>query len=415
MGDAAEAQLEQMQALARVTERINAGLTLEEILSYLYESFRPLIPYDRIGFSLLEDEGRVLRTHWARTEAVQPMIRVGYASAMAGSSLQRIIETRQPRILNDLCAYLDAHPASESTQLAVAEGIRSSLTCPLIALDRPIGFLFFSSTQPGTYADAHVAVFQQIAGQLAMIVEKGRLYEQLVQLNKTKNRFLGIAAHDLRSPLGIIKGYLDILLGGDMGAVAPQHEALLERMRRACERMLGLINDLLDVSAIEAGRLEIKPQAVDMKAFLHDSRLSNEMLARAKEIELALDLPDALPPAWMDVARISQVMDNLITNAIKFSYPHTTITIHGRAADEAGGVQITVEDQGQGIPADELPRMFQEFSPLSVRPTGGEQSTGLGLLIARRIVEAHGGRISVESEVGKGSRFTFTLPGVPVG
>jgi signal transduction histidine kinase len=417
MPDVVDVQLAQMQALARVIERVNAGLTLEEVLNYLYDSFRPLIPYDRIGFALLEDEGRVLRAHWARTEAPKLRIYVGYAAPMTGSSLQNIIETRQPRILNDLTAYLADHPASESTRLAVAEGIRSSLTCPLIALGRPLGFLFFSSMHPDTYAGVHVEVFQAIAGQLGLIVEKGRLYEQLVQLNQEKNRFLGIAAHDLRSPLGIIKGYLDLLLDGDLGAVAPEHAALLERMKRISERMLGLINDLLDVSAIEAGRLEIRPEAIDVNSFLQSCRQANELAARAKSIELALDLPKSLPPIWIDAARVDQVMDNLISNAIKFSYPHTQVTISARsvvqAPDVPPGVEISVVDQGQGIPAVELPRMFQPFSTISVRPTAGEKSTGLGLVIAQRIVEAHGGHIRVESAVGKGSCFSFTLPAVP--
>jgi len=131
---------------------------------------------------------------------------------MEGSSLQKIIETGAPRILNDLSAYLLNHPESESTRRIVADGVRSSLTCPLVSQGKPIGFIFFSSESPNTFNETHVGFFMKIANKLAMIVEKGRLYQQLKELNDTKNRFLGIAAHDLRSPLAAVKGFLNLFL-----------------------------------------------------------------------------------------------------------------------------------------------------------------------------------------------------------
>ena len=188
LGRVLEAQFEQIQALARITERVNAGLILDEVLSYVFESFRPLIPYERIGFSLLEDHGRIVRARWARSDAPEMKITAGYSQPIAGSSLQQIIQTGRPRILNDLVAYLQEHPNSESTQLIIEEGMRSSLTCPLIALGKPVGFMFFSSVQPNTYRNAHVELFLQIAGQLATIVEKSRLYQELVELNQLKDR-----------------------------------------------------------------------------------------------------------------------------------------------------------------------------------------------------------------------------------
>ncbi len=408
-----EHQFEQLQALAQVTERINAGLILDEVLNLVFETFRPLIPYDRIGFALLTEGGKTLTARWARSDAPVLQIKGGYSAAMAGSSLQRIIETDQPRILNDLPAYLADHPASESTQLIVAEGMRSSLTCPLIALGRPIGFMFFSSMRRNTYADAHVELFQQIAGQLAAIVEKSRLYQQLIELNQLKNKFLGIAAHDLRNPIGVVKGYLELFLDGDLGEINSHQREFVEVMDGACDRMLTLINDLLDYSAIEAGRLDIRPQPVALGPYLHECYRSNDVLAHAKGIELRLDLPPDLPVVPLDPERINQVLNNLITNAIKFSFPQTTITV--RAGVTGAEVIIAVQDQGQGIPAEELPKMFTEFGKTSVRPTAGEKSTGLGLAIVRRMVEAHGGRIWIESQVGVGSTFTFTLPLQEVG
>jgi len=408
LGSALGKQSDETRTLAQITAQINAGLTLDQVLDQVFESFRPLIPYDRIGFALLEENGQVARARWARSTASQVKLTVGYSARLAGSSLQWIVETGQPRILNDLEAYIQEHPNSESTRLILAEGIRSSLTCPLIAMGKPIGFMFFSSRQPCAYKDAHVEFFLQIAGQLAVIVEKSRLYQQSVELNQLKTKFLGIAAHDLRSPIGIVKSYAQLFLDGYLGDVSESQQEILERIDKNCAAMLVLINDLLDVSAIESGHLELKLREVNLAAFLQECRAANVLLAKAKDIELALDLAPDLPTVAMDPDRINQALNNLVTNAFMYSYPHTVVTL--RARREGGEAIISVQDQGQGIPAQELDKLFTDFGRTSVRPTGGEKSVGLGLAIVKRMVEAHGGRIWVESQVGIGSTFTFTLP-----
>ncbi len=408
LGRVLERQLEQLRTLNTVTAQINAGLILDEVLNQVFESFRPLIPYNRIGFSLLEDNGKTVRSRWARSDASGLSLGVGYTAPLAGSSLQRILETGQPRIINDLRAYLREHPASQSTRLIVQEGIRSSLTCPLIAMGKPVGFMFFSSMQPDTYKDAHVELFSQIAGQLATIVEKSRLYQELVELNQLKTRFLGIAAHDLRSPLGVLKSYVQLFLGDYVGEVSGPQREILERMDRVCQTMLGLIDDLLDVQAIQSGQLELHTREVDLAAYLQECYAANAVLASAKRIKLTIELQPDLPKVALDPERINQVVNNLIGNAIKYSFPDTIITLS--ACKQDGEVWISVQDQGQGIPGSELPKMFTEFGRTSVRPTGGEKSIGLGLAIVKRMVEAHAGRIWVRSQVGLGSTFTFSLP-----
>lgn len=401
-------QLNEMHTLAKVTEEINAGLTLDEILSHVFDSFQKLIPYDRIGFALLEEEGRTVRARWARTVAPEPMIASGYSAPLEGSSLQEIINSGKPRIINDLSKYLERHPASESTGRIVGEGMRSSLTCPLIAMGKPIGFMFFSSLEPNTYQNVHVDLFQQLAGQLAVIVEKGRLYQQLVELNDLKNRFLGIAAHDLRNPTGIIRGYADLYIDGVLGPLNEMQLDCMKQIKATSERMLGLVNDLLDVSAIAAGRLDITPEAIDLEAHLKECCGSNGILAKGKSMRIALEVQPGLQPVWMDPSRIHQVLTNLINNAIKFSYPGSTIFL--KACRKGQQAVVSVRDEGQGIPQEEISKLFQEFSVTSVRATAGEKSTGLGLAIVKRIVEAHGGQIWVQSEVGKGTTFTFALP-----
>ena len=408
LGHTLKKQFEQFDRLYKITAQINAGLTLDEILNQIFESLESLIPYDRIGFSLLEENGRVLRNQWARSKTTQIILTPGYTAPMEGSHLQQIVEAGRPRIINDLATYLEEHPKSESTRMIVEEGMGSSLTFPLIGMHHPIGFIFFNSMQPNVYENAHVELFLQIAGQLSNILEKSRLYKQSMELNQMKDRFLGIAAHDLRSPIAIIMNYLEYLLEGHPGKITESQDNILNKTLKVSEKMLNLVNELLDVNAIEAGRLELKMDAIDLIQYLKECYEENLILSKAKSIELVLDLDPELPVIVMDPHRIDQVMNNLITNAIKFSYPHTTITLRARVLDQ--DVSISVQDQGQGIPAQEVDTLFTEFGKTSVRSTAGEKSTGLGLAIAKRIVGLHGGRIWAESKVDVGSIFTFTLP-----
>ena len=146
---------------------------------------------------------------------------------MQGSILQRIVETGKPHIINNLTTYLEEHPESESTRLIVGQGMQSSLTFPLVGMHRPIGFIFFNSMQSNAYQNSHVELFLQIAGQLSMIVEKSRLYDQLIELNQMKNGFLGIAAHDLRSPIAIIMNYVEYLLEGHPDKIKKSQDDIL--------------------------------------------------------------------------------------------------------------------------------------------------------------------------------------------
>ncbi|MEH6442558.1 MAG: sensor domain-containing diguanylate cyclase [Oceanospirillaceae bacterium] len=166
------------------TQKLNEGLFLTDILEYIYTSFHDVIPYNRIGFALLEQNGDVLRAHWLKSDSKKRFLKNGFSRPMQGSSLQEIVASKQPRIINDLEQYFLDKPNSVSTRLALAEGIRSSLTCPLISMGNPIGFLFFSSNEKNTYAHIHQAIFCNLADQLSSVVEKSKLYEKLYNANK---------------------------------------------------------------------------------------------------------------------------------------------------------------------------------------------------------------------------------------
>jgi len=230
----------------------------------------------------------------------------------------------------------------------------------------------------------------------------------LARLNEQKTQFLGMAAHDLRTPIGAILTFSGFLSEDAAGVLNREQLEFLSLIQSSSEFMLQLIDNFLDVSAIESGHLNLDRQMLDPRQLLEYSVRLNAVLAQKKRIQVVLQVEDLLPRLCVDEGKITQVLNNLISNALKFSQPGTMVAV--RAAPENGGLRVAVHDQGPGIPAAEHSKLFQPFGKTSVRSTAGESSTGLGLAIVRKIVEGHGGRIWVESEVGVGSVFLFTLP-----
>jgi two-component system sensor histidine kinase/response regulator len=229
----------------------------------------------------------------------------------------------------------------------------------------------------------------------------------LVELNKLKNTFLGIAAHDLRNPLISIRGLSEILLTEATGPLTREQREYVTIMKTVSDNMLALVNNLLDVSVIESGRLDLKIQSDSVERLIRERVAIHKILLEEKRLTLHERL-DKLPPQLFDPGRLGQVVDNLLSNAIKFSYPGSSIHV---VLEQVGkSAMVSVRDEGPGIPEEDQSRLFGEFQKLKVQPTGGEPSTGLGLAIAKRIIEAHHGRMGVDSKVGRGSTFSFTLP-----
>lgn len=228
--------------------------------------------------------------------------------------------------------------------------------------------------------------------------------QELADANELKNRLLGMAAHDLRSPLGVIVGYAQLLELDDI----PEQRAAVREIKGTSAFMLGLVTDLLDLTAMESGRLTLRREPTTVSELLERSVATNGVLAARKNIAVRLQPADSAPTANVDRAKIEQVLNNLIGNAVKFADSGTCVEVRLRGGESE--VTIEVRDRGPGIPEDELPGLFTPFATGKARGTAGETSTGLGLAIVRRIIEGHGGRVWVESKLGIGSTFAFTLP-----
>jgi len=227
---------------------------------------------------------------------------------------------------------------------------------------------------------------------------------RLAELNELKNRFLGMAAHDMRSPLSSIKGFSELLL--EDNPTGEQGE-LLSMIHSTSGQLLALINDLLDISVIESGHLEIKKTDESLNDLIAERVRIAGVMAKKKGTRIGARL-QGIPDFLFDRARIAQVIDNLLGNAVKFAPPSSRVLVTVRRTQ--GAAEVSVRDRGPGIEAHERDRLFSAFHKLTARPTGGETSTGLGLAIASKIVAAHGGTISVRPRAGGGSIFFFTLP-----
>lgn len=254
-----------------------------------------------------------------------------------------------------------------------------------------------------------VTEFRALEAQLREALEQLETQNaELAELNEKKNRFLGIAAHDLRNPLAAIKGYAELLAEGEEGALTGPQIEVLERVQRSCKHMLSMIDSLLDISAIEAGSLVLDRRPTDLDRLVQEALGVQRHVADAKSIAIKLPAPGDVPDVWLDPGRFEQVVHNLVGNAVKYSPPGSRIDVTVRC--DADCAYVDVSDEGPGIPPLDHEQIFEPFRRSSPTPTAGETSTGLGLAIARRIVDGHGGQIALRSAIGKGSTFTVSLP-----
>ncbi|GAB1349709.1 hypothetical protein MASR1M107_19230 [Ignavibacteriales bacterium] len=243
---------------------------------------------------------------------------------------------------------------------------------------------------------------------LRMHRELAKKNHELEKLNKDKNKFLSMAAHDLRNPVGAILSF-GLILQDDMKKKFAEEELeFVKIIIKSSDFVLQLLNELLDISVIESGELNLKKADLEFANLVQNNIALNKVLADKKNIELRYESNVEEIELNLDPVKIEQVLNNLTSNAIKFSFPGNAVTLFIKKMNNE--LAFGVKDNGQGIPATEINKLFIPFEKLSVRSTAGEKSTGLGLVIVKKIMEAHGGRVEVTSKQGEGSVFTCTIP-----
>jgi signal transduction histidine kinase len=319
-------------------------------------------------------------------------------------------ERREPVMVADLAAT----PPNPVTDIILKAGFHALLVMPLLRSDRIEGALVVRRRAPGEFPKSTIDLLQTFAAQSVIAIHNARLFQEIEEKGRElavasqhKSQFLANMSHELRTPLNAILGYSELILDDIYGAAPPKMREVLERVQANGKHLLGLINDVLDLSKIEAGQLSLSLADYSIKELLQGVYVAVEPLATAKALTLKLDVPPGLPPARGDERRLSQVILNLVGNAIKFT-DQGEVGLSARAAN--GVLTIAVRDTGPGIAESDQAKIFEEFQQADNSSTRQKGGTGLGLAISRRIVALHGGRLWVESKLGLGSTFLFTLP-----
>ncbi|MGB8631699.1 MAG: GAF domain-containing protein [Xanthobacteraceae bacterium] len=291
---------------------------------------------------------------------------------------------------------------------------RSVLAVPLMRESMPIGVLGLTRLEPRPFTDKQIELMSTFADQAVIAIENVRLFDeiqdkrrQLEVASQHKSQFLANMSHELRTPLNAILGYTELMADGAYGEPSEKMMGVLKRLEANGKHLLGLINDVLDLSKIEAGQLVLELSDYCVQDIAQNVRSTLEPLAADKKLAFKLDLSPELPPGHGDGRRLTQVLINLVGNAIKFT-DAGEVVIKAEAND--GSFHLSVRDTGPGISAADQTKLFREFQQADNAITRKKGGTGLGLAISKRIVEMHGGKIWVESQPGQGSTFAFTLP-----
>ena len=402
----------QLTALGEVGQAISSTLDLETVLKKIVSLAVQLTGLD--GGAIYEYDERAEECHLRAAKNVDEE----YVATLRRTAIRkgegavgRTVQTGEPTQVPDI------HDASYKTRLRdalIRAGYRALLVVPLLREGKLTGALSVTRKTPGPFAPEVVELLKTFAAQSALAIQNARLFReiaekgrQLEEASRHKSQFLASMSHELRTPLNAILGFNEMLLDQSYGEVPVDMKEPLEDIQKSGKHLLRLINNVLDLAKIEAGRMELALADYSVHDTVESVRATLRPLAVEKGLEFVTKLPDDLPLSHGDSGRITQCLMNLAGNSLKFT--------------KAGKVEISVElledmlvyrvsDTGIGIPPDKIASLFTEFKQTDATITSEYGGTGLGLSISKKFIEMHGGRIWVESELGKGSAFVFQVP-----
>ncbi|HVG76846.1 MAG TPA: GAF domain-containing protein [Patescibacteria group bacterium] len=407
----------ELEALGEVGRTISSTLDLETVLATVVSRANELAGTDGGAIYEFDAATRAFRLQatdrfpeeFAAVLRTTPLV---YGEGAVG----RAAKTREPIQISDV-TDTDAYSSSVKDAL-LRFGYRSLLAVPLLSEDEVVGALVVNRHAVGAFADRTVELLRTFAAQSALAIQNARLFQEIEDksrllevANQHKSEFLASVSHELRTPLNAIIGFSEVMLERMFGDVNEKQEEYLNDILSSGRHLLSLINDILDLAKIEAGRMELEtadfnlPQAIDNTLILVRERA----LRRGIALERTVD--ERLGEVKGDERKIKQVLLNLLSNAVKFTPEGGRIEVHAVMAD--GTAEISVTDTGVGIAPEDHAAVFEEFRQVGTDYARKHEGTGLGLALARKFVELHGGKIWVKSEVGQGATFTFTIPVTP--
>jgi signal transduction histidine kinase len=405
----------ELRALGEVSHAVNSTLDLETVLDTIVAKAVRLSRTDAGTIYVLDEASGEfeLRATYGMSEALIAALKshhAGLSEALAQATEQRaLIQVADLR--NQPSAPQRAAPIQ---RLVLEAGFRARMIVPLLGANRVVGALVVRRKAPGEFPQRTLNLLQTFAAQSVLAIQNARLFReleikgrQLEVASRHKSQFLANMSHELRTPLNAILGYAELILDNIYGDMPQRMRAVLQRVQGNGKHLLGLINDVLDLSKIEAGQLTLSLEDYSIGDVVQNVVTVVEPLATEKRLTLKVELPNNLPTAYGDQRRLTQVLLNLVGNAIKFT---DTGEVAIEAAVSNGAYTVAVRDTGPGIDFADQGKIFEEFQQADSSITKTKSGTGLGLSISRRIVAMHGGQIWVKSTPGRGSTFFVKVP-----
>jgi signal transduction histidine kinase len=403
--------LEELRALGDVSQAVNSTIDLETVLSTIISKAAQLSGTEAGTIFEFDEPTQefYFRASYGMDEALISAVK-GQHGHWGETVLGQVVLHREPMQIADA-----AHVSSSLVLDAIVRaGFRALLIIPLLSADRMVGALVVRRKAPGEFPQSTINLLQTFAAQSVLAIQNARLFHEIAEKSREleiasrhKSQFLANMSHELRTPLNAILGYAELMLDDIYGKTPDKMRSVIERLQSNGRHLLGLINDVLDLSKIEAGQLSLALTDYSLRDMVHNVFSAVEPLAKEKKLAFKVEIVPDLPEGHGDERRITQVLLNLVGNAIKFT-DQGEVAI--KAAAENGSFTVAVRDSGPGIAAADQGKIFEEFQQADSSITRKKGGTGLGLSISKRIIELHGGRIWVESEPGCGSTFSFTLP-----